>query len=495
MAERCRKHRASNRAGPSLVQALETRVAATRFAQEIAMSSHQGSGDRTRIRHVDQLVAHHAKGERPADQWVVGTEHEKFALLGPSFQPAHYKGHGGIEQLLAGLADCCGWAPEVDAGALIALSSPEEGSVALEPGGQFEMSGRPLATVHDTKAELDRHLAELEKLSQRFDVRWMWRGYQPVHALDSIDWMPKRRYTIMRAYLPTRGRHAREMMQGTCTVQANLDYGSEQDMGLKLRAAMGVSSIVTTLFANSPLRLGRPSGFNSYRAQIWTDVDNDRSGLLPFFFTGNGPTYEEYARWALKVPLFFIMRDGEYLSCAGLPFETFWREGFKGHEATMEDWELHLSTLFPDVRMKTYFEVRSADCVPPTHVPALPALWKGLLYDPVALDAAWDLTKSWSFAERQTHRTEVCRRGLQTATPKGFETLALAKELVDMARFGLDRLAKRDGHPTESIYLDPLDRIVASGQNLADETLAWFNAASRSEAEILDHLSETRPPS
>jgi len=454
------------------------------------MSSHEGSGDVTPIREIGQLVAHHGRGERVRTDFHVGTEHEKFAYLEPELRPLVYRpedGRPGIRALLGALEEWRCWEPLVDRGEVIALAG-EDGSIALEPGGQVEMSGAPRKTVHETRDELERHLSDLAHVSDVLPVRWLWMGLQPVHELDAIGWMPKRRYGIMREYLPTRGHLARYMMQATCTVQANLDYADEADMGRKLRMALGVSSIVTGIFANSPLKGGVASGYKSFRARIWHDTDPDRTGLLPFAFEGDPPSYEEYVRWALDVPLFFIVRDGEYLNCAGLPFSEFWKNGYKGHQATMEDWELHLSTLFPDVRIKTYMEVRTADCVPPELVLAIPALWKGLFYDETALDSAWDLVKRWTLDERQQHRIDVARDALDARVPGGHKTADLANELLAIARYGLSAQAERDGHETEVGYLDAIARYTERGLSPADELMAWVQRNHPSPRQILDHL-------
>ncbi|MCC6623002.1 MAG: glutamate--cysteine ligase [Deltaproteobacteria bacterium] len=468
------------------------------------MSSHQGSGNTTPVERIDQLVAHHARGERPRADWKVGTEHEKFAFTFPDLRPLPYRGAGGapgIVDLLEAMKSCCGWQPQVDRGELIALAS-HEGSIALEPGGQVELSGQPHKTIHETREELDRHVAELERLSRAFPVRWLWIGAQPVHGLDDLGWMPKRRYGVMREYLPTRGRLARYMMQATSTVQANLDFADERDMGRKLRTAMGVSSIVTAMFANSPFTTppegegGKPGRFKTFRAHVWTDTDNDRSGLLPFVFEDAAPTYERYVRWALDVPMFFIVRDGEYLPARGLTFRQFWQRGFhdSGHRATMEDWELHVSTLFPDVRLKTYLETRTADCVQPGLIPALPALWKGVLYSDDTLDAAWDLVRRWSFDERVEHRHAVTRDALQAPIPRSSGTTAdLANELLAIARAGLATQARDGGYADEWVHLAPLAQLTASGRAPADLLLAHYASKRwRSPAELLASLLE--PP-
>ncbi|MCA9516084.1 MAG: glutamate--cysteine ligase [Myxococcales bacterium] len=453
------------------------------------MSSHEGSGDETPIRAVSQLIDHHARGERPRDAWKVGTEHEKFALSLPELKPLKYRGEGGepgILSLLDRMKSTCGWQPQVDNGELIALAS-QNGSISLEPGGQVELSGKAYATVFETREELDRHLAELRMLSSELPVRWLWLGFQPVHDIDDIGWMPKRRYHIMREYLPTRGRLARYMMQATCTVQANLDWSDERDMGQKLRTAMGVSSIVTAMFSNSPFARGVPNGYKSYRAAIWLETDADRTGLLPFAFDGELPTYEQYVRWAYEVPLFFILRGGEYLNCAGLPFSRFVRDGFMGHHATLADWEMHLSTLFPDVRLKTYLETRTADLVEPDLICALPALWKGLLYDEDAALAAFDVVRRWSFGDRIAHREVVPRLGMAARTPAGHLTADLAQELVDIARASLGKQAQAGGIEDESVFLEPLAALVKKKQSPADVLLKWYAAKQPTPRQLVEH--------
>lgn len=458
------------------------------------MSSHLGSGNATPVVSTEQLVAHHARGEKPRDRWRIGTEHEKFGYSRTSLEPLRYRGargEPGIVDVLESLRQASGWEPMYDGDELIALVSPE-GSIALEPGGQVELSGAPHATIHETKVELDRHVAALDAIGDSLGVRWIWLGAQPVHQPPQLAFMPKRRYGVMRDYLPTRGGLALHMMQSTSTVQANLDYAHERDMGDKLRAAMGVSSIVTAMFANSPFQGGRPTGLKSFRATVWSDTDPDRSGLLPFVFEREPPTYEQYVRWALDVPMFFIVREGELLPARGRTFRDFWERGMGPWRATMEDWELHLSTLFPDVRLKTYLETRTADCVPPRVVLALPALWKGLLYDDSALAATWDLTRRWTMSERWQHRADVPRDGLLAPIPgsRG-KTLDLARELLAIASEGLAKQAERAGHPDESIHLAPLAELVRRGLSPADEALAKWRP-SMTPRELIEALVE--PP-
>ncbi len=445
------------------------------------------------VRSKEQLIAHIASGESLRADWRVGTEYEKLAVRWRTGERLPYEAESGpdIVGLLRSLAGCCGWSPVEERGRIVALTG-EGASVTLEPGGQFELSGAPMADLHLMVAELQRHEVALEHLGEEFPISWMWAGADPINALADIPWMPKKRYEIMREYLPTRGGLAHAMMKATCTVQANLDFADEVDMGRKLRASMGVSSIVTAMFANSPLREGRPSGFKSWRSHIWTDTDPDRSGLLPWVFEGELPTYEQYVDYALGVPLFFLVREGRYLKCAGTPFQRFFDDGVEGHRPTRADWELHLSTLFPDVRLKTYLETRSADCVKPGLLQALPALWKGLLYDDSSLDAAWDLVKRWTLAEREAHRAEVARLALQTPAPGArYTTTELARELVEIARHGLVSqavAAPGDAGPgDESGLLAPLQHVAATGRSPADVTLAWLAEGRRSRQDIIAH--------
>lgn len=450
----------------------------------------------TAVTSLRQLTDYHAAGETPTADQRIGTEYEKIVTHRTDGARLGYesegRGRAGIQTLLGELSGCCGWKPKYEGDAVVALVG-REASVTLEPGGQFELSGAPVQTIHETVAELKRHEAELEHLSELHPVSWMWVGMDPLHGLDEIRWMPKARYQIMRDYLPTRGGLALWMMKATCTVQANVDYPDEVGMGKRLRASMGVSSIVTAMFANSPFRRGTPSGFKSFRAHIWTDTDPDRCGLLQWVFDGSLPTYERYVRWAVEVPLFFIERDGAHLKCAGLPFSTFMARGFEGHGPTEDDWELHLSTLFPEVRLKRYLEMRSADCVAPDLLPALPALWKGLVYDDGALEAAWDLVKAWTWDERVAHSHAVARHGLAAAVPGArYDTSALASELLDIAAHGLSNLAAREAHEDEARYLQPLMAEVRAGRCPADHSLQWYAslpAAARTPSAFLDHYA------
>lgn len=434
-----------------------------------------------------QLIDYIASGERSADQWAIGTEYEKH-VVDRDGRPLPYDAQGdlpSIRGLLQHLADARGWEPVLEGANLIALRK-DGASVSLEPGGQIELSGAPMSTLLEMQRELDDHVSDLEALSAAFGVRWLWSGLHPLAGLEEIPWMPKGRYAIMRRYLPTRGALAHHMMKTTATVQANLDFSDERDMGRKLRTSMALSSIVTALFANSPT--GPPSlvkpptdeVHRSWRWRVWRDTDPDRCGLLEWVFDGSAPTYERWVDYALDVPMFLLDRDGQIVDMAGRSFRAYAQSGHDGHSPTMDDWSLHLSTLFPDIRLKTYLEMRSADCVPARLIPALPALWKGILYDGAALDAAWDLVKAWSFRERVEHREGSCLRGLAAPVPgKPYPTRELARELVHIAQSSLSS--------DERSLLDELASVASSGLSLADKTLQWASRSPRTRDEVLQH--------
>lgn len=438
-----------------------------------------------------RLIEEHARGERPAASWVVGAEYEKIGLT--RGRPLHYEEDGGpsIRGLLRRLEGHLGWRPILDAGHIIGLTGEGGASITLEPGGQFELSGATHRTVHELVGEMDDHAKALADVEADLPIRWMWAGHQPVHGPEDLVWMPKQRYAIMRRYLPTRGALALHMMQRTCTVQSNLDYSDEADQGRKLRLAMAVGPLTTAMFANSPYSQGKLTGYKSFRAHIWTDVDPDRTGMPAWVFDGEPPTYERYVDYALKVPMFFIVRDGVYLDCAGRSFEQFIAQGCDGHQATLDDWRLHLSTIFTEARLKTYIELRAADCVRPSLLPALPALSRGLLYHRGALDAVWDLLKGWSYEARLQHREDVTRDALDARTPDGHRTRDVALEVIHIAQQALRELAAEAGHASECCYLEELESMVAAGTSPADLTLRWAAATQPTREQLLDHY--TRP--
>lgn len=418
----------------------------------------------------DDLTGFFRRAERPDPaHHKVGTEHEKFGVVldDHGVRPVEYKAH--VLAVMSTFMERFGWRPSPDRGddgALIALER-DGASITLEPGGQFELSGKPLANVHQTCQEFTQHQRELHEASVALGVAWFAAGFHPFATRDEVNWMPKPRYAVMRAFLPTRGQRGLDMMLRTCTVQANFDYASEVQCGRRFRVAMGVSGLSTALFANSPYREGEDRGFASLRSDNWTDVDPARCGLLPWAFEGDF-SYQRYVDWALDVPMFFIRRSGRYIPTHA-PFRAYLAQGFVDadgtkHTPTRGDWELHLSTLFPEIRLKPFLEVRGCDSVPHRIVCALPALWKGILYDDDALEAAWDLVRDLTFNERRELWLE-CRRDALRAP----RTRELCAELLKIARAGLRRAAILDSRGRdETHFLDCLDELVAAGTSLAD---------------------------
>jgi glutamate--cysteine ligase len=417
------------------------------------------------IEGVEELVAHFAAAGKPRADWRIGVEHEKIGVLAESGAPVPYHGERGIAALLERLVRERDWIPQREGDHVIALARGPE-RVTIEPGGQLELSGAPFASHDEIRREIGGHLAELAVPSRDLGIEWLAIGFRPFGTLDDIAWVPKGRYAVMRRVLPARGAHAHDMMKRTATVQANLDWLDEDDAERKLRTAMSVTSIVTALFASSPLVDGADSGYASYRARAWLDTDPDRCGLLPFAFERGG-LFSRYVEWALDVPLLFFY-DGEYHEAGGVTFRRFLREGFRGRRPTMAEWELHLSTLFPEARLKQYLEVRGADAGSLAMVYALPALWRGLLYHDDASAAASALTAGLSFADRAALREAIPLQGLR-ARAGGHTVLELARELVSIARSALS--------PEDAMALDPVDEIVATGVTQSDRIRALFHAA------------------
>lgn len=407
------------------------------------------------VESVDELVAHLRGGEKPPERWRVGTEHEKIGLYADTHVPVPYEGERGIAALLARVAEEDGWSPLQEGESIIGL---EKGgaSITLEPGGQMELSGAPLRTIHETCDEFHMHLSLMKRVCEPMRIVWLGLGIHPLHGVDRIPVMPKARYRIMRSYLPTRGSLALEMMFATATVQANFDYASEPDMLEKLRCALAVSPIVSAIFANSSVSEGKANGFITRRLHIWSNTDPDRCGMLPFAFEP-GFGYREYVEWALDVPMFFLVRDGAYRPAHTTTFRRFLRDGFEGERATLADFDRHLTTLFPDVRLKRgVIEVRGADAVPPGLTCSLPALWKGLLYDREARAQAFALVSGFDADTREAARSDVARRGLG-AHYGALPMLELSRELARIARAGLTRIAhagRRDRDETG--FLDPV---------------------------------------
>ncbi len=419
------------------------------------------------------LVAHIAAGAKPREQWRVGTEHEKFVYSLTDYKPLPYGGGKGIRALLEGMARF-GWKPILEGEHIIGLTQ-NGAALSLEPGGQFELSGAPLATIHETCAETETHRHQVREVCAEIGAGCLGVGFAPTWSLAEVPVMPKGRYGIMRNYMPKVGGYGLEMMFRTCTVQANYDFGSEADMVKKFRVGLALQPVATALFANSPFREGRANGFLSYRSHIWTDVDNARSGMLPFVFE-DGFGFERYVDYALDVPMYFVYRDGRYIDVAGKSFRDFLAHKIPevAHiEPVMADWADHLTTIFPEVRLKSYLEVRGADGGTWRRICGLPALWAGIFYDSNSLDAAWDLVKDWTDEERQAMRSAVPMLAFKTPF-RDTTVLELARRMLSIATTGLEARAAANNIRSETGFLEPLQTLVDRGYTRADELLAAY---------------------
>ncbi len=419
----------------------------------------------------DDLVRYMEAGGKPRDQWRIGTEHEKFVYDLKTHKPVSYDGAPGIRALLNGMRRFR-WEPVMEGDNIIGLTG-KDGAISLEPGGQFELSGAALKTIHETCAETDTHLVQTREIAAELGLGVLGLGFAPSWTLDEVPVMPKGRYAIMKRYMPRVGGYGLDMMFRTCTVQVNLDFESEADMVKKLRVGLALQPVTTALFANSPFREGRPSGFLSYRAQVWTDVDNARSGMLPFAFeTGMG--FERYVDYALDVPMYFVYRDGHYIDVAGRSFRDFLARKIPevAHiTPAMSDWADHLTTIFPEVRLKSFLEMRGTDGGQWRRICGMPALWVGLLYDSVALDAAWDLVKDWTAEERQAMRDGVAKQAFKTPFRKA-TVHELAHRMLEISAAGLKRRAELDGGGmSEEGFLTPVRELVSRGHTRAEELL------------------------
>ena len=432
-----------------------------------------GAGERPLT--IDDLTAVLAGGCKPKDQWRIGAEHEKFGFVKADLRRPSYDEPSGIRAMLTGLQRF-GWTPVEEGGHLIAL---ERGgaSVSLEPGGQFELSGAPLEDMHQICDETGRHLMEVKMVADEIGLGFLGLGFDPLWARADIPIMPKGRYVIMRAYMPKVGSLGLDMLLRTCTIQANLDYASEADMALKFRASLALQPIATALFANSPFTEGKPNGFLSARANVWTDTDPDRTGMLDFVFQ-DGFGFETYAQYALDTPMYFVKRDGRYIDASGQSFRDF-MEGrlpaLPGELPTLKDWGDHLTTLFPEVRLKTYLEMRGADGGPWSRICALPALWAGILYEDASLNAAWDLCKHWDVEDHERLRRDVTRLGLK-AEVAGRSVRDVAVDMVAIARDGLkSRNRLSGGLVDERGHLAELEEIADSGVTPAERLLELYH--------------------
>ncbi|GAB5388251.1 MAG: glutamate--cysteine ligase [Alphaproteobacteria bacterium] len=419
-----------------------------------------------------QLAEWLAEGCKPKDEWRVGTEHEKFVFDLADLRTVPYEGPRGIRTILEGLRDETGWAPLMEGENLIGLKG-EGASISLEPGGQLELSGAPLKSLHQTCAEVNRHLALCRKVADRLGLGMLGLGYNPKWPVDEIPHMPKARYGIMRAYMERIQTQGQKMMHNTCTIQANLDFASEADMVLKYRVSLALQPVAMALFANSPFANGKPSDYVSWRGHLWTDTDPDRSGAPEFVFE-DGMGFERYVDYMLDVPMYFVSRGDTLIDASGQSFRDFMAgklPALPGERPTLGDWENHLSTAFPDVRLKRFLEMRAADGGPWKRICALPAFWVGLLYDQTSLEAAWDLCRNWTPEERAFFTEEAPRVGLQ-AQIGGTTLQEVAEEALLIAENGLKARGLRDNWgDDETQYLRDLKHIAETGHSTADEML------------------------
>lgn len=429
---------------------------------------------------LDDLTGWFASGSKPASEWRVGAEHEKFGFHLKDHAPVQYGGPDGIEAMLKGLMRF-GWEgvyeDRADGGKTLIALERNGASVSLEPGGQFELSGAPLNSMHEICEETGNHLQEVKQVADELGLGFLGLGFHPTLRREDAAVMPKGRYVIMRRYMPLVGKLGLDMMFRTCTVQANLDFSSEADMAAKFRASLALQPIATALFANSPFTEGKPNGLLSARANVWTDTDPDRTGMLNFVFE-DGFDFERYARYALDVPMYFVKRKGLYIDVAGKSFRDFIDgrlDAVPGERATIKDWIDHTSTIFPEVRLKTYLEMRGADGGPWSRLCALPALWTGIFYDSAALAAAWDLCKAWTPEDRENVRRDVNRLGLK-AVVAGRTVQDVAKDMIAISKEGLKRRARLDGgFIDETTYLGELEAIADSGITPAERLLEKFH--------------------
>lgn len=440
----------------------------------------------------DDLIGWIAEGEKPKAQWRIGTEHEKFVFQTGTLDPVPYAGPAGIHALMQELIRRYGWLAIRENDTIIALKRPHGemgGNISLEPGGQFELSGEPLETLHETAAETEQHLREVLDVGEDLQIGFLGVGFSPKWRLEDVPTMPKQRYQVMTRYMPQVGSRGLDMMYRTATVQVNLDFASEADMVKKLRVSLALQPIATALFASSPFTEGKPNGFQSMRSEVWRDTDRRRTGMLPFVFEP-GMSYARYADYALDVPMYFVYREGRYIDVAGASFRDFLGgklKGLEGMRPTVDDWSDHLTTLFPEVRMKRFLEMRGADGGRWQSITALPAFWTGLLYDEAALDQAWQVVKDWTAEEREALRNDVPKGGLKTVFRKT-TVREIARQVLRISRVGLKNRKKiNDKNQDETIYLAPLDAIAGNGRTVADELLARYSGPWNGN---IDHIFE-----
>jgi glutamate--cysteine ligase len=444
------------------------------------MSTREDSAPSPPVGSRDELVAWIAAGSKPKERWRIGTEHEKFLFHTDTLGPVPYAGPRGVRRLMEGLMARFGWLPIMEGDNIIALKRPRGeangGTVSLEPGGQFELSGAPLTSVHELGAETQLHLDQVRAVGDTLGIGFLGVGFSPNWTFAETPRMPKQRYGVMTRYMPLVGSRGLDMMYRTATIQVNLDFADEADMVKKLRVSLALQPIATAIFASSPFAERKPNGFLSLRSEVWRDTDKARTGMLPFAFEP-GMGFERYADYALAVPMYFIYRDGRYIDVAGASFKDF-LDGrlseLPGERPTLADWSDHLTTLFPEVRMKQFLEMRGADGGRWRRICAVAAFWTGLLYDHSSLDAAWDLVKAWTPAERQALRDLVPKLALQTPV-HGTTALEVARQATAIAHAGLTRRAYRHpGGQDETLFLEPVEAIVQQGCTPADEMLQRY---------------------
>ena len=426
----------------------------------------------------DQLAEYLASGCKPKEDWRIGTEHEKFGYCRDSLRPIPYEGERSVKAMLEGLRDRYGWDPVHEAGQLIGLTR-NGANVSLEPGGQLELSGAPLESIHQTCDEVNEHLREVHSIADEVGVSFIGLGAAPIWKHEDMPVMPKGRYKLMTEYMGRVGTSGTQMMYRTCTVQVNLDFASEADMVQKFRVALALQPVATALFANSPFFEGKLSGHKSWRSQIWRHLDDSRTGMLPFVFE-DGMGFERYVDYALDVPMYFVYRDGKYINALGQSFRDFMKgqlPALPGETPTLSDWADHLTTAFPEARIKKYMEMRGADGGPWRRLCALPALWVGMMYDQSALDAAWDLAKGFDAETREALRVAASVDGLH-AQVGNIKMMDLAKEVVAISEAGLKARAKVGANgliPDETHFLNALKESLETGQAPADELIARYN--------------------
>ena len=416
-----------------------------------------------------ELEAYFHDAGKPRERWRVGTEYEKVGIYRDTGQAIPYFGKRGVDFILRELIERFGWAPEEQDGNIIALTR-DKAQITLEPGGQIELSGEPCESIHCTYAEFDQHIRELLEVTEPLGIIFLGLGMQPVSRLEQIEWVPKQRYRIMAPYMLKVGKLGQRMMKQTATVQANIDYSDEKDAMAKFRTGMGLAPVLIAMFANSPICDGQLNGYRSFREHIWTDTDRNRSGLLKFAFAPE-VSFAHYVEYALDVPMYFIVRNKNYIDMTDVTFRQFLTSGYRGERPTIEDWNDHLTTLFPETRIKRYLEIRSVDSQPPDLMPALSALVKGAFYDNDCLQAAWDLVKGWSWDERMQVYLDSHRDAL-AGRVRRYSLLDLARELVEIAWEGLRRQNQvNDLGDDETIYLKPLKDLLSQGKCPADVLL------------------------